>query len=116
MFQLTEDVTRRCFITGYAKAFMMYLEWMAAVYCPPECNYIDEATLEFVKNDKAPNFKSQAAKRLFERDIHDQISLDVVFVYVDAEQYAVDFCDDFMYKIQTDWKAEFDACCEILMK
>ena len=61
------EMVKRCFIIAYAKVFVDEIERLATWLCPEECNYIDEATLEWVYHeDGESNFRSWAAYDLFE--------------------------------------------------
>lgn len=48
------------------------------MYCPEDCNYIDEKTLQFVHREGKSNFTSMAALRCFEQTVVHWMSRDEI--------------------------------------
>lgn len=111
-FQMADndDLIRRCFAIAYARAFVEKMEDLADYFCPEDegCNYIDEATLDYVyRPGKESNFRSWEAYRLLEFTVHLSLSRSIVRnnYYLETADY--DLSDEEINSVYYKWGDPF---------
>ena len=81
---------RLCFIKAYARAYVMFLQFIAEAHCPPCCNHIKDGG--FVNRAGAESlFKTEPAKHLFHQEVVDFLDHDWVNIYFreELEQHSI---------------------------
>ena len=102
------DQIRRCFVIAYARVFLDEVERLAESYCPEGCNYIDEATLDWIyRPDKQPNFRSWTAYDLFEFAAHLSVSRVLILNAYYAEALKCDLSDEDANSVFYKWGDPF---------